>query len=280
MASSPMRVPESSTLARYRIVDGLDIFLIPNFLGGVLECNDAAGLQASLEDNYPVRRSGDKITRATVQWVEGSNDALKYRGNELKRTKIWLQRGDPEESGYAYYYYTGVQWAVVPAQTDWQRCAEVNALIAPYDRWCASVGAQAANQVIVTSYRDGDHFIGAHFDKPLTIAPSDASGGVSLITVVKMGSCARPFELYRNTKDASPPIWSQRVKPGDAIVMTLEANLETKHAVPVVKEEEVGPSGSLVFRSISKIITPAELEEKLAKSRAAKERSVRKRARS
>ena len=80
-----------------------------------------------------MRRAGDAIVAGNVQWVEGNNDALKYRGNALKRSKIWLQRGSPHEVGYFYYYYTGIQYAVVPAQTDWAACPEIGALVPKYD---------------------------------------------------------------------------------------------------------------------------------------------------
>ena len=123
-----------SMLGKFRIRPGLDIFVVPNFLQDVLgHTTSPAELQVDLETNYPVRRAGDAIVPNTCQWVEGTNDALKYRGNELKRTKIWLQRGDPTVFGYAYYYYTGVQWEVVPAQTDWDTgCPEVAALVPGY----------------------------------------------------------------------------------------------------------------------------------------------------
>lgn len=52
---------------------------------------------------YPIRGAGDRIIEDTVQWVGGDNAALKYRGNALKREKIWLQRG-PVSNGYAYMY--------------------------------------------------------------------------------------------------------------------------------------------------------------------------------
>ena len=46
--------------------------------------------------------------------------------------------------------------------------------------------AHKTDQAIITRYCDGDHFIGAHFDKPNSIAPS-TEGKASLITVVKIG---------------------------------------------------------------------------------------------
>ena len=258
-----------TALEPFRIRQGLDIFVVPNFLSDELNTPDPASLQSSLETNYPVRRAGEAIVPGVVQWVEGSNEALRYRGNPLKRTKIWAQRGNPEKDGYPYYYYTGVQWEVVPAQVGWDHIPEVKQLVPYYDAFCEKVGALQSNQVIVTAYRNGDHNIGAHFDKPKSIAPS-SDQGASLITVVKMGEYGRPFDLYM--LDDETPFWSEVVAPGTAIIMTLEANLQTKHAVPVV-EGACGNSGSLVFRSIATILTSESVWKKVRASRHTKKRS-------
>ena len=54
---------------------------------------------------YPVRRSGDAIVPGAVQWVDGDNEALKYRGHAVKRSKMWLQRGAPKKDGFHKYFY-------------------------------------------------------------------------------------------------------------------------------------------------------------------------------
>jgi hypothetical protein len=135
-----------------------------------------------------------------------------------------------------------------------------------YDAWAAQVGYPSANHYIVTGYKDGEHSIGYHFDKPKSIREE------SLITVVKTGSHARPFQLRHrvaleklpgeddkafkerlgHAQNTEPPFFDRTLEPGTAIVMTLEANLMTQHAVP--KVEEAGPSGSLVFRTIDEVV--------------------------
>ena len=82
----------------------LDIFHVPNFAETVLKCN-ATELQRELVCKYPVRRSGHTIVPGAVQWVDGDNEALKYRGNAVKRRKMWLQRGDPKKEGFRKYLY-------------------------------------------------------------------------------------------------------------------------------------------------------------------------------
>lgn len=230
-------------LEQYRAHADHDIFVIPRFAQDVLGV-DPAVLQQDLEDIYPVRGVGDLITPGMVQWVDGDNKALRYRGNVLKRGKIWLQRGSPPKEGYLRYGYTGWQWCVLPATVEVDKCAEVKPVADRYDAWTKSldISMPCANHYIVTKYADGQHNIGFHSDKAKDITPG------SLITVVKTGAHGRPFAVCLPGCEQAP-FFSEVLAPGTAVVMTLEANLATKHAVPVV--EEVGSSGSIVFRSIA-----------------------------
>lgn len=159
---------------------------------------------------------------------------------------------------------------VVLAQTGWDKCPEVQRLVAPMDAFCEAVGAKKSNQIIVTAYRDETCGIGKHFDKPKSIATSDKEG-TSLITVIKTGDCGRPFEIYL-LGDEETPAWSSVVAPGSAVIMTLEANLKTKHAVPMLSES-CGSSGSLVWRTISSVLSVDEVQKKVEASRKLKKRA-------
>ena len=110
--------------------------------------------------------AGARIVPNVVQWVTGDNRALMYRGNVLKRGKIWLQRGDPKTKGYRRYYYTGWQWNILPATADVELCPEVEPIADAYDDWAEMRGVQRANHYIVTKYKDGSDDIGFHTDKP------------------------------------------------------------------------------------------------------------------
>jgi len=250
-----------------RPIEGLDIAIVPGVLQNINV--DPKELQEELVKNYPIRKQGDEIVQGAVQWVHGSHNALRYRGNELKREKIWLQDGKPDEKGYAYYYYTGVQWEVVPAQTDWAECPEIDRIATEIARFNTRVGAKPSNQAIITRYKNQCHGIGAHYDKPKSIAPSDESG-TSLITVIKMGEVGRKFNIYDLDEKL---LWSEVVAPGDAIVMTLEANLKTKHEVPIEEDAAIGDSGSIVFRSISSILTYAKVMSERDASRKRKRKA-------
>ena len=237
------------------------IAIVPDFAQNVLGVAPAE-LQESLERGYPVRQEGDEIAWGGVQWVAGDNAALKYRGNVLKRGKIWLQRGKLSDVGFRRYFYTGWQWKVLPATADVADCAEMSPVADAYDAWCDTHGLPRANHYIVTRYEDGQHNIGFHYDKPKDIAAG------SLITVVKTGAHARPFELRRLATEGEDqgkilPFFSRELAPGTAVVMTLEANLATQHGVPVVADRPLGPSGSIVFRTITTTISEQEVRKKL-----------------
>merc|ERR1719198_2108639 len=98
-----------------------------------------------------------------------------------------------------------------------------------------------------------------HYDKARSIAES------SLITVVKTGAHGRPFRLERLDGTL---LMERTLPPGTAVIMTLEANLLTKHGVPAV--EEAGSSGSLVCRTITDRVSWEQLEKELLKFYAGK----------
>ena len=213
-------------------------------------------VQRKLEDNYPVRRKDDEVVWGEAQWVEGDNAALMYRGKELKRGKMWFQEGDPRETKqFLRYYYTGWQYRVLPATSDINRCSELKPTYDAYNALVTSADPTwRANHVIVTHYKDGDANIGMHFDKTRSIVDG------SLITIVKTGDVGRPFRI--TSLDGETELFNEVVQPGDAIVMTLEANTNTKHGVPELAGQAVAPSGSIVFRSIKECVRWEDLEKR------------------
>ena len=92
MAMAPIILSSADSLEKYRVRSDLDIWVIPKFAQEVLGF-DPAKLQADLESNYPIVGKDEEIEPCKTQWVDGANKALNYRGNELKRSKMWLQKG-------------------------------------------------------------------------------------------------------------------------------------------------------------------------------------------
>ena len=135
-------------------------------------------------------------------------------------------------------------------------CPEVLPLADRYDEWVTELGLPSANHYIATRYSDGKGCIGWHSDKDKDIAPK------SLITVVKMGAHGRCFEMCLPGEEESP-FFSKVLAPGTAVIMTLEANLATKHRVPVASD--AGPSGSIVLRTITKVVSHTALAKELSK---------------
>lgn len=253
-------------LEPYRRSDEFDVFLVPDMWTKLQELDEGMKGQTpqsilhTMQDTYPQRHNEDPIELNTAQQIMGDHVDLRYRGHSLARHKFWSQDGNPREHGYNYYFYTGVKWSVVRAQFDWNTCPHSGPVARAYKRWCDLQGVQLANHCITTVYKDGNDSIGAHFDKPASIAPSTAEKA-SLITVLKLGDTARPFALHRLGEKL--PFWKQYIPAGAALIMTLEANLKTMHAVPAVKTC-TQMSGSMVFRTISDVRSAREVDARAA----------------
>ena len=237
-----------------RVAPGLDIWLVPNMAQGL--GFDPTLLQTSLVKNYESVGEGDDIQWGKPQWVKGDNRALRYRGNVLKREKMWFQLNRPSKTGkFLRYLYTGWQWRVLPATAGVEDCEEMIPVVKSLNDWTKANGYAEANHFIVTRYRDGDHNIGAHFDKDFSIMNK------SLITIIKLGEVGRPFKLeWLDGK----VIFEKVLPPGTGVVMTLEANLKTKHSVP--STEKCGDSGSIVARTIVDEVTWDETKSKINKA--------------
>jgi len=252
-----------------KLVDGA--FVVGGF-GAMLGLPD--DVQERLEERYPVRHAAEEIEWGEPQWIEGDHEALKYRGHVLKRGKMWFQDGDPNKTGeFLRYVYTGFSHAVLPATSDIDNCHELKLVIDCYN---ATLAARApaqhaqwkANHAIVTHYRNGEANIGMHSDKTKSL------GRNSLITVVKTGRAARPFRI--TNVDESTELFNEVVNPGDAIIMTTHANERLKHGVPVVSGCEVGPSGSVVFRTVIDRVGLYDLGRRIRTLRAAQAKRAEK----
>ena len=248
-------VSNGSVTEVVKITDGA--FLVKGF-GAYLGLGE--DFQEQLEKNYPVRHADDSIVWGAPQWVEGDHEALMYRGNKLKRGKMWFQVGDPNQTRkFSRYVYTGFSHAVLPATSDIANCAQLQPAFAKYNevlqRYAPSFGQ--ANHAIVTHYADGVANIGMHSDKTRSL------GERGLITVVKTGgpAAARPFCITRS--DSSATLFHDVVQPGDAILMTMAANAVTKHGVPPTDDPNLGPSGSVVFRTVVDELDWHEVEARI-----------------
>ena len=241
---------------------------------------------------YRTLHKGDPIDPCTPQWIAGDQESLqmvRQHDTPLKRTKLFGQVGNPILIGFLDYLYALKQKQVLPAKCDIADCPPLLRLHKAYDALCKSLGVKSANDLIATFYVDGYDCIGSHSDDDTTIAPSDAEGK-SLITILKTGETARQFDIVlkafldvdtsnmstadKETSKAAlkvmqkklKPFFSKVVPPWSLIIMTVEANNATLHAVLAMIKAVCGPSGSIVWRTIRTCISAAALVKTLVKS--------------
>ena len=241
-------------------VEGEDVYVIHGFAQhfGL----DPKASMHRLRDEYPHRSGEDEIPWGEAQWVSGDHKALRYRGNVLTRTKMWFQESDPMagDKGFLKYYYTGWQYKVMPATACVDKVPWLAESLKRINEWLVEFGQPATNHHIVTMYEKEDCGIGMHYDKPKSIDPN------SVILVIKTGDCGRPFRITDNGggADQDKELFCDVVAPGDAVLMSMEANLATKHGVPIVAQP-TGMSGSIVMRTIDEWVSREQLQKELEK---------------
>jgi hypothetical protein len=238
-------------------------------------------LLKELDDRVPSRGSGDNIVPGQLQWVQGSNRNLMFRGNELNRRKIWAQNGAVKD-GVRIYVYTGFAYPVAEATSDWNDDETFKNASEGMNTFMNAIEAPEMNHLIVTAYDNGDSNIGMHYDKMKSLHPK------TMIAVLKIGEHGRPFAVRKRllhtsanpseqekkellkAQEKEPLIFNEIVPPGTLLLMTAEANLATQHGVPVV--DDVGLSGSIVWRHVTKVEPPSELKKKVDKCESTREK--------
>ena len=200
-------------------------------------------------------------------WIRGDHKALSYRGNAIKRHKMWFQGGAPFADGMRKYGYTGWQWKISNATHAVGTAAPVARVAAALNAGLAEAGGspRAHNHWIVTRYDDEDDNIGFHADKTKDFADN------SYFIVLKLGA-PRPF-AFRMHGDAEP-FYSEVLPAGTAVFVRGkapsgdDANAIVQHGVPSAPEA-VGVSGSIVSRDIATIVPWAKVRKEIAKRRPA-----------
>lgn len=223
---------------------------------GVFERLSNTPKQAVSKD-IPISKSGMEPLLVT-----GAHPALHYRGNALKRHKIWAQTR--YEKGLLKYGYTGWQHAVSAATRDVAAYPDLDVMLHwlndHFESWLADLGLPAQNatfnHVIFTRYEDHNDFIGMHADKEVNFVPG------SYFVVFKLG-CTRDFAFSHDDE----VFWQQPLPAGTAIIVkTGTANRMCKHGVPTCKTP-VGPSGSIVFRCIRTVVPWRDVKKNIRRAK-------------
>lgn len=216
--------------------------------------------------------------------VTGEHPSLHYRGNALKRHKIWLQ--SDFAAGLLKYGYTGWQHSIAAATRAVESIESMNALMnwlnsGVFSQLLKDHGmppcSRLFNHAIFTRYENHEDYIGMHSDKE-----KDFHFG-SYFVVIKLGA-PRDFVLSTNEGEE---FWRKQLPSGTMVIVRAKgnesgahdssgitecANAKMKHGVPMSKVK-CGPSGSIVFRCIKTVVPWEQVHLNVA--RAAKQKVKR-----
>jgi alkylated DNA repair dioxygenase AlkB len=219
------------------------------------------------------------IDKNKHKYVDRSSQRMLFRGNPLKRSKIFLTRTGPavndierklctEEGALAscqMYRYTGFQYE---ALLSYQNINTFEPLIASYARSISSLFDLDVNHAIVTSYRRelGD-YIGAHNDKTRDMA--DGKGFV----VLTLGPDIRTFRVTDSATGET--VVDVRPLPGSLLYMSWDDNLKYKHEILPVDDDKNNDDDddkaleriSIVFRQIDTTIDICTIMKHVVKAR-------------
>ena len=244
---------------------------------------DVLSLTRKQDDSKPILFSK---TGLDPLMVTGQHPSLHYRGNALKRHKIWLQSNYTD--GLLKYGYTGWQHSIAAATRAIESIQPMNAFMNWLNSGVFSKLLQdnnmppcsiPFNHAIFTRYENEQDYIGMHSDKQKDFFPG------SYFVVIKLGS-PREFVLTTNQGDE---FWRKELPSGTLMIVrakgqegqvgqagqegdTACANSKMKHGVPMSKIK-CGPSGSIVFRCIQTVVPWNEVHLNVA--RAAKQKVKR-----
>ena len=136
-----------------------DTAILPNFTRDFLKIDiDEVWAKMLKYGDHPIDKPIEK--GGEVRWVTGDNPALKYRGNAIKRHKIWAQTN--LDSGLSRYGYTGWQYRVAPATVKVEDLP-IKSMVDKINEKLEL--GKAHNNWILTQYRSGSDNIGFHSDK-------------------------------------------------------------------------------------------------------------------
>jgi len=261
-----------------------DTAILPNFTQDFLGVNIDEVWQEMLKyGDHPIDRPIEK--GEAIRWVTGDHPALKYRGNAIKRHKIWAQKNVDE--GLSKYGYTGWQYKVAHATVD-VGYLPINEMVEKINQKLEL--EKPHNNWIATQYKCGNDNIGFHSDKMKDFEEN------SCFIVIKCGE-PRKFEFSwdessvekakMNLKQAEkskdkekikeakkclrdvmknrkyPEIfYSKILEAGTAVIVGTKANARVKHGVPPIEKHE-HLSGSIVGRSIKTLVPWEHINRKI-----------------
>ena len=259
-----------------------DAFIVENFLQQYLQL-DANKIFEELKsigslgetEVIPFSENGE-----IVKWVTGGHSALKFRGNNLKRRKIWCQKN--YKKGMLKYGYTGWQHAISNATCDVQYVRPILKVASALDTFFLE-GTEISDKIfkreehlfnhyIATIYDDETYKIGFHSDKQTNFVED------SYFLVIKLGE-ARKFEFRLADQKKSKPFFSENLSPGTAIFVRAhssdgtDANSRVQHGVPEMNQK-CKISGSIVARCIKTVVPWKSVQKNIGRAQKTRERRI------
>ncbi len=195
-------------------------------------------------------------------FVPRDTRAMKYRGNNLNRSKFFLV-DIHKKKGYPKYYYTGFQYASMLYYSDLKKHELLYNMAHSVSNLEIGGINSNINHIIGTLYIDGNDNIGWHNDKMKSIRPN------SNIYILSFGG-TREFAIRKN--DSKDTVWSKKLRRGDLFVLGPKTNSMYQHTI-LKTNNKVNPRLSLVLRDITEYVkleaikrkaTTTELENKLS----------------
>lgn len=205
-------------------------------------------------------------------WIRGDHPGLHYRGNALKRHKMWFQAGYYKEN-FRAYRYTGWQHRISYATHALSSVPQLENVAMKMNAFMGGNGMESLNHWIVTTYDNENDYIGYHSDKAKDFEEN------SYFVVLKLGA-PRKFEFRMKKEvdqDKEPAFYSEVLSAGTAVFVRASgpnaANLRVQHGVPAM-DVPCGPSGSIVGRVINTVLPWETVHANIAASKRAKEKRV------
>jgi len=250
---------------------GPDSLYVSNFMQDYLHVDPQELLEKALE---------------SAPCAPRDSEAMKYRGNQLARTKFFLVEGegpsDKPPKIIKKYTYPGWQWASMLFYRSFNAFPEIKDIVDSLTAHCSysllegeTFCPVVINHVIGTKYLSGEDYIGFHNDKMKDIREE------SLILLLSLGE-QRELHIRSNPspENAKPDVdYVVIMEPGSLFILGPRTNQQKQHAIVQVKDEvlisrsgPVMPRLSLVLRDIKTAVTFVQVQQHLERKRRAEER--------
>jgi hypothetical protein len=231
------------------------------------------------EDSYYIENaiSAQDYDVHSVPFQERNHPALYIRGWVLNRQKFFCYDPELKRQGlFPVYNYPGRQWGTVAMHSTWDAYPVIEELRDVIQTVVIDgEPVHKVNHCIGTLYKDGKDNISPHNDQP-----KDIQGNIYTFT---FGASRELHFHWNENKDLRKPDIVLVPASGSLVILGPKINLAMKHSVPVTRlnkvmpKEDAGPRVSVIFRSVTRLLTKKQVNKAVASSEKSKVSRKRKR---